>query len=69
MMALGMTALHLRIVDFKFTHNFIQCDRLPKTEILFVIEVQKKILCHIPGIRKRTATYGRMADSSLTLEL
>ena len=27
MMALGMTALHLRIADFKFTHNFIICDR------------------------------------------
>ena len=27
MMELGMTALHLRIADFKFTHNFIICDR------------------------------------------
>ena len=27
MMALGMTALHLRIADFKFTHSFIICDR------------------------------------------
>ena len=25
MMALGMTAIHLRIADFKFTHNFIIC--------------------------------------------
>ena len=25
---LGMTALHLRIADFKFTHNFIICNRL-----------------------------------------
>ena len=30
---LAMTALHLRIADFKFTHNFIICDRLPDTEI------------------------------------
>ena len=42
MMALGMTALHLRIADFKFTHNFIICDRLPDTEIIFSIDVHKK---------------------------
>ena len=42
MMALGMTALHIRIADFKFTHNFIICDRLPDTEIIFCIDVQKK---------------------------
>ena len=41
-MALGMTALHLRIVDFKFTHNFIICDRLLDTEIRYGIDVQKK---------------------------
>ena len=28
MMALGMTAPHLRIADYKFTHNPIICDRL-----------------------------------------
>ena len=43
MTALGMTALHLRIADFKFTHNFIICDRLPETEIIFSIDVQKKL--------------------------
>ena len=37
-----MTALHLRIADFKFTHNFIICDRLPDTEIIFGIDIQKK---------------------------
>ena len=42
MTALEMTALHLRIADFKFTHNFIICDRLPDTEIIFGIEAQKK---------------------------
>ena len=26
MTALGMTALHLRIVEFKFTHNFVICN-------------------------------------------
>ena len=42
MMTLGMTALHLRMADFKFTHNFIICDRQPDTEIIFGIDVQKK---------------------------
>ena len=42
MTALGMTALHLRIADFKFTHNFVICDRLPDTEIIFGIDIQKK---------------------------
>ena len=42
MTALGITALHLRIVEFKFTHNFVICDRLPDTEIVFGIDIQKK---------------------------
>ena len=64
MMALGITALHLRIVDFKFTHNFIICDRLWDTEILFGIDIQKRFPYPIHGIKKRTATYRRMADFS-----
>ena len=36
-----MRALHLRIADFKFSHNFIICDRLPDTEIIFGIDIQK----------------------------
>ena len=40
--ALSMTALHCRITDFKFTHNFVICDRLPDTEIIFGIDLQKK---------------------------
>ena len=42
MIDLGMTPLHLRIADFKFTHNFVICDRLPDTEIIFGIDIQKK---------------------------
>ena len=42
MMALGMTALHLRIAEFKFTHNFVICDRLLDMEINFGIDIQKK---------------------------
>ena len=42
MTALGMTALHLRIVEFKFTHNFVICNRLLDMEIIFSIDIQKK---------------------------
>ena len=42
MTALGMIALHFRIAEFKFTQNFIVCDRLPDTEIIFGIDIQKK---------------------------
>ena len=42
MTALGSTALHLQIADFKFTHNFIICDQLPETELIFGINRQKK---------------------------
>ena len=36
------TALHLCITDFKFTHNFIICNQLPDTELIFCIDIQKK---------------------------
>ena len=42
MTALGMTAQHLKIADFKFTHNIIICDRFPDMEITFGIDIQKK---------------------------
>ena len=42
LMALGSTELHLQIAEFKFTHNFIICDQLPETELIFCINIQKK---------------------------
>ena len=42
MTALGMTALHVQIAEFKFTHNFVICNRLPDMEIIFGIDIQKK---------------------------
>ena len=44
MMTLGSTTLHLQIAEFKFTHNFIICDQLPDTELIFSIDIQKKFL-------------------------
>ena len=42
MTTLGSTALYLQIADFKFTHNFIICDQLPDTKLIFSIDIQKK---------------------------
>ena len=44
MSAIGSTALHLRIAEFKFTHSFIICDQLPETELIFGINIQRKFL-------------------------
>ena len=41
---MGNTALHLRIADFKFTHDFIICNRLPDTGIIFGMNIQKKFM-------------------------
>ena len=41
MTVLGIIALHLRIVELKFTHNFMICNRLPDMEIIFGIDIQK----------------------------
>ena len=37
-----MTALHLRMADFKFIHNFVLFNRLHDMEIIFGIDIQKK---------------------------
>ena len=53
MSALGMTALHLRIAGFKFTHNLIICNQLPKTELIFGIDIERVFnLLHL-GQRKK----------------
>ena len=41
MTALRMMAVQLGIIDFKFAHHVIICDRIPDTEILFGIDIQK----------------------------
>ena len=42
MSTIWTTALHLRIAEFKFTHNFIICDQLPEKELIFGINIQRK---------------------------
>ena len=68
MMAFRITVLDLRIAGFKFTYNVIICDRLPGTEILFGIDIQKKNSYDMPGIRGKTVTYKMMADFSLIIK-
>ena len=66
MSALGMTALHLRIAEFKFTHNFIICNWLPDTELIFGIDIQKNSLFLLLAIRKRTVTFKRKENAQET---
>ena len=63
MTALGMTALHLRIADFKFTHNFVICDRLSDTELILGIDVQKKFSISHAWEKKKIITYKGMENS------
>ena len=75
MTALGMTALHLRIAEFKITNNFIICDWLPDMELIFGIDIQKKFsFLHlgqrkefkrkeIPNIQEKLQTKGNNWDS------
>ena len=61
MMALGSTALHLWIAEFKFTQNFIICDQLPETELIFGIDIQKFSLSYF-GTRTKIVIYNGMVN-------
>ena len=63
MTALGMTALHLRIAEFIFTHNFIICDRLPDTELIFGIDIQKKFSISYTWDKEKTVIFKRKENS------
>ena len=63
MMALGSTALHLWIAEFKFTHNFIICDQLPETELIFGINIQKKFSLSYAWDKEKIAVYKEMVNS------
>ena len=63
MTALCMMELHLRIAEFKFTHNFIICDRLLDTEIIFGINIQKKFSIFYAWDKAKTVTYQKMLNS------
>ena len=62
MSALGVTALHLRIAEFKFTHNYIICDQLLETELIFGINIQKKFSLSYAWDKEKIATYKEMVN-------
>ena len=66
MMALGLTALHLCIAEFKFTHNFIICHQLPETELIFGISMQKKFSSSYAWHKEKIAIYKEMVNSWFT---
>ena len=57
MSALGMTALHLRIAEFKFTHNFIICDQLPEMELIYGIDIQRKFSISYTWDKEKKLTF------------
>ena len=59
MSAIGMTALHLQIDEFKFTHNFIMCDQLPEMECIFGIDIQRKFSIFNAWDKEKTVTFKR----------
>ena len=62
MLALGSTALHLQIAEFKFTHNIIICDQLPETELIFGIGIQKKFSLSYAWDKGKIAIYKEMVN-------
>ena len=62
MTALGSTALHLWIAEFKFTHNFIIWDQLPETELIFGIDIQEKFSLSFAWDKEKTAICKEMVN-------
>ena len=56
-------ALHLRIAEFKFMHNFIICDQLPETELILVLIYKENSHYPMHGTKKETATYKGVDNS------
>ena len=63
MSALGITTLHLCIMEFKFTHNFLICDQLPDTELLFGIDIQKTFSISYAWDHEKIVTCKKMENS------
>ena len=64
MSSLGKATLHLQITNFKFSHAFVICDKLPDTDILFGIEIKKSYSVMKLGCRKIAIhTQGRLIFS------
>ena len=62
MSAIGMMALHLRITEFKFTHNFIICYQLQETELIFGIDIQRKFSISYAWDKEKTVISKKMEN-------
>ena len=60
-----MTALHLWIADFKFIHNFVICNKLLDTEIIFSTDIQKKFSISYAWDKEKIVTYKGMVHMKL----
>ena len=63
MTGLGMTALHLRIAESKFTHNFVICDGLLDMEIILAYIFKRSFLSHMLWTKGRIVTCKGMVNS------
>ena len=52
MSSLGKATLHLWIANFKFSHVFVICDKLPDTDILLCIDIQERSLSYSWDVAK-----------------
>ena len=57
MSTIGTTALHLRIAEFKFTHDFIICDRLLEMELILASTYKENFHYHTQGTEKEIVTF------------
>ena len=57
MSTIGTTALHLRITEFKFPHNFIIFDHYQRQSLFLVLICRENSHYHMCGTGKETATY------------
>ena len=57
MSSMGNAPLHLQIADFKFSHTFVICDKLPDADFLFGIALQNGTLYPIVGILMDISLY------------
>ena len=62
MSAIGMTALHLRMAEFKFTHNFIICNQLLEMELIFGINIQRKFSIFYAWDKEKSVTFKKKAN-------
>ena len=65
MSAIGMTALQLRIAEFKFIHNFIICDQLPETELIFGIDIERKFSISYAWDKEKTVTFKKKENFNI----